>query len=146
MLFNLDNAESRRVVENCYRTSKVLINPLIDWDDDFVWWYIKHEEININPLYQCGNTRIGCIGCPMAGKKRWKEFERYQKYRDAYIRAFGKMLKERERRGLENKMGWDSALKVFKWWMQDDAIDGQLRMDEFGNIYEEFGNDDRRFL
>lgn len=23
----------------------MLINPLIDWDDEFLWWYIKHEGI-----------------------------------------------------------------------------------------------------
>ena len=48
------------------------------------------------------------------------------------------MLVERERRGLENKMQWRNAQKVFKWWMEDDNCDGQLRMDEWGNIYEEY--------
>lgn len=146
VLFNLDNADSRQIVEHCYRTSKVLINPLIDWEDDFVWWYIEHEGIQINPLYKCGSRRVGCVGCPMAGQKRWEEFEKYPKYKEAYIRAFGKMLEERERRGLENKMGWTSALKVFKWWMEDKQIDGQLRMDEYGNIYEAYSDDDTRFI
>lgn len=66
---------------------------------------IEHERIQINPLYKCGSRRVGCVGCPMAGQKRWEEFEKYPKYKEAYIRAFGKMLEERERRGLENKMG-----------------------------------------
>ena len=145
VLFNLDNAESRQVVEHCYRTSKVLINPLIDWEDDFLWWYIKHENIDINPIYCCGQMRVGCIGCPMAGDKRWEEFEKYPKYKQAYIRAFEKMLKEREKRGLENKAKWSTGLKVFKWWMQDDNIDGQMRMDEYGNVFEEYGENDFRF-
>ena len=145
MLFNLDNAESRQIVEHCYRTSKVLINPLIDWEDDFLWWYIKHENIDINPIYRCGQMRIGCIGCPMTGDKRWEEFEKYPKYKQAYIRAFEKMLKEREKRGLENKSKWTTGIKVFKWWMQDNNVDGQMRMDEYGNIFEEYGENDFRF-
>lgn len=145
ILFNLDNADSRRIVEHCYRTSKVLINPLIDWDDEFLWWYIKKENICINPLYGCGQTRVGCIGCPMAGDRRWAEFEKYPKYRAAYIKAFEKMLIEREKRGLENKMKWTSGEKVFKWWIQDTNCDGQMRMDEYGNIFEEYGEEDVRF-
>ncbi len=136
--YNLDNADNRQIVESCYRTTKTLINPLIEWDDEFVWWYIRNENIPINPLYSCGWNRIGCIGCPMAGKQRWKEFEQYPKYKDAYIRAFQKMLEERERRKMKTFSYWGSAQKVFKWWMEDDSIDGQLRMDEYGNIYEEY--------
>lgn len=138
IVYNLDNDENRRIVESCYRTHKTLINPLLDWDDEFLWWYIRTENILLNPLYGCGQCRVGCIGCPMAGEKRWLEFERYPKYKEAYIRAFEKMLIERERRGLENKAGWRTGLKVFKWWMEDENMDGQLVFDMNGEIYEEY--------
>ena len=138
IVYNLDNDENRRIVESCYRTHKTLINPLLDWDDEFLWWYIRTEKILLNPLYGCGQCRVGCIGCPMAGDKRWIEFERYPKYKEAYIRAFEKMLIERERRGLENKAGWKTGLKVFKWWMEDENMDGQLAFDMNGEIYEEY--------
>ena len=39
------------------------------------------------------DKRLGCIGCPMAGeKKRLADFERYPKYKAAYIMAFEKMI------------------------------------------------------
>lgn len=133
-MLNLDNSESRRLVENCYRTNKVLINPLIDWNDDFLWWYIKSQEIEINPLYACGWNRVGCIGCPMAGKHRWAEFARYPKYKQIYIRTFDRMLIERERRGLENKMRWKDGKSVFNWWMEDKNIPGQLEIKDW--LYE----------
>lgn len=138
IVLNLDNAETRQIVENCYRTHKTLVNPIVDWDDDYLWWYIKTENIQLNPIYGCGQCRVGCIGCPMAGDNRWKEFAKYTKYKEAYIRAFGKMLIEREKRGLQTMPQWKNAQKVFKWWMEDDNCDGQLRMDEWGNIYEEY--------
>lgn len=129
VLLNLDNAETREVVETCFRTNKTLINPLIDWSDDFVWWYIRHENIKLNPLYECGHCRVGCIGCPMAGKKRYEEFAQYPKYKELYIKAFARMLVERERRGLKTMPQWKNAQCVFDWWMEDENIDGQYSMD-----------------
>lgn len=128
IVYNIDNDENRRIFELCYRTHKTLINPLLNWDDEFLWWYIKTNNIPLNPLYGCGQCRVGCIGCPMAGERRWKEFERYPKYKEAYIRAFDKMLIERERRGLKNRDLWKTGIKVFKWWMEDKNIDGQLHL------------------
>ncbi|MGO5053562.1 phosphoadenosine phosphosulfate reductase domain-containing protein [Lachnospiraceae bacterium LCP25S3_G4] len=133
VVLNYDNSESHRMVENCYRTSKTLVNPMLEWDDEFLWWYIRHEEIVINPLYKggcpggCG--RIGCIGCPMSGKGREEEFAKYPKYKEAYIRAFDRMLKYREQCGNKNIMGWKNGQGVFDWWMEDKNIDGQYSMD-----------------
>lgn len=140
IIYNLDNSDARQMVETCYRTTKTLINPILDWTDDFVWYYIRKENLNINPLYDCKHCtgRVGCIGCPMAGKGRIQELERYPKYKEAYIRAFEMMLKERERRGLTDKMGWSSGLKVYKWWIEDSTCDGQLGFDIDGNIHETY--------
>ena len=63
---NYDNSEVHRMVESCYRTSKTLVNPILEWDDEYLWWYIQKEQIEINPLYREGFQRIGCIGCPMS--------------------------------------------------------------------------------
>lgn len=105
----------------------------MEWDDEFLWWYIRHEEIIINPLYQSGcpggYSRIGCIGCPMGGKNRWKEFAQYPKYKDLYILAFDRMLKYREQCGNKDIIGWKNAQGVFDWWMEDKNIDGQYSMD-----------------
>lgn len=121
------------MVESCYRTSKTLVNPILDWDDDFLWWYIRHEGIEINPLYNNGQsggcTRIGCIGCPMAGKERYREFARYPKYKQAYIRAFEKMLEYRKQCGNKDIMDWKNGQGVFDWWMEDKNIDGQYSME-----------------
>lgn len=33
-MLNDDNAESRRFVERCYRTTSTMVNPIVDWTDD----------------------------------------------------------------------------------------------------------------
>ena len=95
LIMNDDNDESRRIVENCYRTRKVMVNPIVDWTDEEVWEYIHQKNLPYCELYDQGYTRIGCIGCPLAGAEKMKrDFERYPKYRDNYIRAFERMIKQ----------------------------------------------------
>jgi 3'-phosphoadenosine 5'-phosphosulfate sulfotransferase (PAPS reductase)/FAD synthetase len=71
-----------------------MVNPIVDWTDEEVWEYIHARNLPYCELYDQGYTRIGCIGCPLAGaEKMRKDFERYPKYRDNYIRAFDRMIK-----------------------------------------------------
>ena len=136
MLHNYDNHNDVEVIYTCMRTNKVMLNPLINWDDDYLWWYIRKNDIELNPLYSKGSCRVGCIGCPMAGQHRWKEFADYPIYKDNYIKAFDRMIEERKRRGL--KTLWETGLKCFKWWMEDENIDGQYSFDMDGNVTEDY--------
>ena len=135
---NYDNSEVHRMVESCYRTSKTLVNPILEWDDEYLWWYIRKKQIELNPLYGEGFYRIGCIGCPMAGKNRWREFARYPQYKDAYIRAFAKMLAYREACGNKDVIGWKTPEGVFDWWMEDQSMEGQVSMVIEGNVITGF--------
>jgi phosphoadenosine phosphosulfate reductase len=116
LVLNADNTEDRRLFEGCQTKGKRILNPIIDWSDDEVWQFLNHYGCESNPLYKCGFKRVGCIGCPMAGKQaRIKEFERYPKYYDAYLRAFGRMLDERIARGKPTE--WKTADEVMHWWL-----------------------------
>ena len=119
-----DNDESRMMMETCQLKGKRIVNPIIDWKDADVWGYAKEEEICMNPLYECGWKRVGCIGCPMAGKHRNTEFSRYPKIKAAYIRAFDRMLAERQKRGLP--CDWQTGDDVMHWWMEDGVLPGQM--------------------
>ena len=112
--------------------AKRVVNPIIDWTDDDVWGFIQDAKIPLNPLYGEGFCRVGCVGCPMAGKKREKEFACWPKYKDMYISAFDRMLAERKRRGKMQgswRMG-TTGLDVFNWWMEYDILPGQMNVDE----------------
>ena len=94
IIMNDDNDESRRFVEQCYRTRKTIINPIVDWDDDDVWEFLN-EVVKVPhcSLYDEGFKRLGCIGCPLVGAKSMlKEFERWPKYKEAYLRAIERMI------------------------------------------------------
>lgn len=129
-----DNDEGRRLFEDCQMKGKRVVNPLIDWKTADVLDYITAEHIPMNPLYGCGFRRVGCIGCPMAGMEgRRMEFDRYPKIKAAYIRAFARMVQERERRGMMDGKTWGrDGVDVFHWWMEDGVLPGQTYFDGFG--------------
>ena len=120
IVLNDDNAETRRFVEHCYRTTSTMVNPIVDWTDRDVWEFLGHYGCASNPLYQCGNSRVGCIGCPMQGSGGMKaDFARYPKYRNNYVRAFNRMLRARTEAGRENGT-WKTGEDVMAWWVGDD--------------------------
>ena len=127
-----DNDESRREFEACPIRGKTTINPIIDWSDNDIWNFARSEHLQMNPLYDCGFTRVGCIGCPMASKSRYAEFRRYPKFADNYRRAFGHMLEVRKAAGKTAQ--WKTADDVFRWWMEDKNVVGQLSFAELGGF------------
>ena len=128
MLMN-DNDARRRMTELCIMKHKMVVNPIIDWTDSDIWNYLLSEHIQYNQLYDLGYERVGCIGCPMAGKKRWREFADFPQYKKMYIHAFERMLQERKRRVKKSK--WKTGEEVFLWWMGDDNIPGQMSIDDY---------------
>lgn len=127
-----DNDEKRQLFETCNLKSKMTVNPIVDWSDDDVWDYIHSENLPINPLYCEGHKRVGCIGCPVAGGGRQHEFMRWPKYEELYVAAFERMLEARRAKG--KPCDWQTGRDVFRWWMEDKNVAGQLSMfDEEGD-------------
>ena len=123
MLSN-DNDSKRRITELCMQKAKMTVNPIVDWKEEDIWNYIDQEHICTNELYQCGYKRVGCIGCPMAGRKgRLKEFYDFPTFKLNYIRAFDRMLEVRKAKNLPTQ--WESGEEVFLWWIEDKNVAGQ---------------------
>ena len=137
VILNNDNDDRRRLFETCTLKAKRICNHIVDWKDSDVWDYIEAEKIEINPLYECGYSRVGCIGCPMAGTAgRQKEFFRYPQYEKMYIRAFDNMIKERLRRNLPTD--WQTGLDCFHWWMEDGVLPRQMEFSDLADYEEEY--------
>lgn len=83
------------MVRYCMQSKGFILNPIIDWTTEEVWEFIHRYNIPYCKLYDEGFERLGCIGCPMASPKmRLKEFERYPKIKEAYIKAFDRMIRK----------------------------------------------------
>ena len=125
IVFNDENDESRRVVEQCYRTKKTLFNPIISWTDDDVWEFHKKYCVSYCKKYDEGYERLGCIGCPLSSNAE-KELNENPKYKQAYIRAFDRMLLEREKLGKKTK--WKTGEEVMDWWLHGGRESGELTL------------------
>lgn len=133
IILNNDNDDQRMLFENCRLKAKRVVNPIVDWTDTDVWQFMLDSKTPVNPLYSEGWCRVGCVGCPMAGRKgREAEFARWRRYKHLYIIAFDKMLEERKRRSKldsEWRMG-NTGTDVFNWWMEYDTLPGQIDLFE----------------
>ena len=130
-IFSSDNNEAKKLIEGCYRKTPTAINPIVDWTDEDVWEFLHHYGCEGNPLYQCGFKRVGCIGCPMTGRKeRQREFSIYPKYRQNYVTAFDRMLKARTEAGLSNDINWRDGESVMRKWLEEDP--NQITFEDLG--------------
>lgn len=64
----------------------------------------------------------------LVGGGRQREFVRWPAYEKMYISAFERMLDVRKAKSLP--CDWQTGMDVFRWWMEDDNISGQLSMDD----------------
>ena len=128
--------DSGDFLQHCYRDRTVTVNPIVDWTERDVWDFLHHYGCESNPLYQCGEDRIGCVGCPLSGNRQQeRDFAKYPKIRDNYVRAFDRMLRARAEAGLVNKINWKDGEDVMRWWIGDETISGQLSFFDEDEVY-----------
>lgn len=120
--FHFDKAEEVKQTSACYTNKYFIVNPIAYWTEAEVWDYIHENGIEYNPLYDKGYSRVGCIGCPMAGKRRQEEFVKYPKYKVLYK----KLADEIEKTMTNDKWKINSKGKFssyFEWWLEDNEVE-----------------------
>jgi len=108
-----------------------VLNPILYWTDEDVWRYIHNNSVPYCCLYDEGFKRLGCVGCPMAGDGRRKEFERWPKYEKLWRKAINKFWDKWH--GVPTNRGgarwfdkerpsgvtFQSGDDLWKWWMEE---------------------------
>jgi phosphoadenosine phosphosulfate reductase len=70
-------------------------NPILDWTSAQVWAYIYANSLPINESYKKGQSRVGCIACPMrTGKAAFMEHSNYKDEMTPFISC---IIKSNER-------------------------------------------------
>lgn len=120
IIFPFDNSENRRTFEYCYAHAEKRLNPLAYWPDSYIWDYSRETGLEQCGLYQEGFSRLGCIGCPMAGESgRRMEFARWPGFERLWLLYFDKLVALRNELGLANL--YATGREWFEWWMSDTA-------------------------
>lgn len=102
-----------RMVTPCQKTHKTLVYPLLDWTAQNVWCFLQAQGKAHCELYDYPYKfkRIGCIGCPMRGKKLWRDFRFFPNHRRAYLNTIDRLRAQ----GLFHDFASSEA--VFTWWV-----------------------------
>ena len=114
-------------------------NPILEWTSAEVWLYIYANGLVINEAYKKGNSRAGCLFCPMGGGKgdlfQWlcypKEVNKYiDIIRSTNARDFGNptSLKTYITNGGWNARKNGRDLKISTPHYQNEIKDGKLQI------------------
>ena len=105
-----------------------MICPIYEWASDELWAFIREQKIPYCSLYDEGFKRLGCIGCPMAGKRgKLREFKRWPQYEKKWKRAFRQLWDRRVSRSPLQRDGrewfgtahFDNWQEMWDWWLYD---------------------------
>lgn len=109
-------------------------NPILEWTSAEIWLYIYMNDVLINETYKKGNSRAGCLFCPMGGG-RGDFFQRaaYTSEVDAYI----SLIKEMNARNAGDQKGLDSYVSNGGWNARKNGRDLTIASDR---CYEEITN------
>ena len=109
-------------------------NPILEWTSAEIWLYIYMNDVPINETYKKGNSRAGCLFCPMGGG-RGDFFQRsaYTEEVDSYI----SLIKEMNARNAGDQKGLNSYVSNGGWNARKNGRDLTIASDR---CYEEITN------
>lgn len=87
-------------------------NSILEWTSAEIWLYLYIHNLSINEAYKKGNSRAGCLFCPMGGNRGdYVQYKCYTKEIDKYI----SMIKEMNARNKGNEKALDSYIYAGGW-------------------------------
>lgn len=132
-------ARSEYTYENYGKKQKgqYSFNAILEWTSAEVWLYIYEKGIYINEAYKKGNSRAGCLFCPMGGNKG--DFVQYHSYPNE-VDPYVKLIKSMDARdqgddkalsSYVSKGGWNARkngrdLTINRQKYKDEIRDGKL--------------------
>jgi phosphoadenosine phosphosulfate reductase len=87
-------------------------NPILEWNSAEVYLYIYMNDLYMNQAYKKGNSRAGCLVCPMSGDK--SDYMRRKCYPDA-VDTFINLVSKVSARGLETKRDNERYITIGGW-------------------------------
>lgn len=87
-------------------------NPILDWTSAEIWLYIYQNDLYINEAYKKGNSRAGCLFCPMSGgQSDYFRRESYTTEIDKYVDYIRKSYNNTDCNAFESYLlngGWNA--------------------------------------
>ena len=99
-----------------------IVSPIFDWSTADVWRYIHENNVPYCGLYDEGFARLGCVGCPMAHRRRseiarWPHIGRqWRAAMEVWWRTNGSLAGGRLART------FDSFDGLWEWYWSNEAL------------------------
>lgn len=87
-------------------------NPILEWTSAEVWLYIFKNKIYVNEAYKKGNSRAGCLFCPMGGGKG--DFLQYASYCQE-VGKYIEMINSMNARNADDRQALDTYVSNGGW-------------------------------
>lgn len=111
-------------------------NSILEWTSAEVWLYIFSHNLPVNEAYKKGNSRAGCLFCPMGGGKGdYLQFHSYPDEVGQYVEMIksmnGRYKTEEELQSYVANGGWNARkngrdLEIEKHRYEDKTQDGKV--------------------
>lgn len=107
------------------RSKSTVVIPIREWASDELWVYLRGEGVAYCSLYDEGFHRLGCIGCPMAGRHRRREFDRWPRYEEKWRRVFRRVWERRTGTIQRDGRPWFGDrffadwTEMWAWWLSN---------------------------
>lgn len=95
-------------------TQKEIVRPLLDWKWNDVWNFLNDRGLPHCELYDPPYKfkRIGCVGCPLQGKKMWRDFRFFPNVKNAYLHTIAMLMEEGK------FSDFNDPEAVLRWWIR----------------------------
>lgn len=118
-----------KIEENEHRCikgkDKLMIYPLLLWNEDEVWQFIEERHLPKNPCYNMFG-RVGCMLCPFSKRKEIDYFEKkYPRFKDNFIASLQKYL---DHRSWVDKNRFTTAEEYYEWWKSKMSMKDYIAM------------------
>lgn len=114
------------IIKNAKANNNVVSLPIYKLTNTDIWDYVNENNLTVNPLYNKGYLRVGCVGCPMAGKHRNKELADFPQYRENLLKLCDRIVEANKQRGGFRK--FETGKDFFDWWLEIDP--NQITFDD----------------
>jgi phosphoadenosine phosphosulfate reductase len=113
------NRSKRKVFDdtNSCKLNKIILCPILEWNKNDVWNFIRSEIGYYCNLYDKGYSRIGCICCPMQNyNSKIYDLKLNPKFKYAFIKSIQISINN------GHYKNFDSANDVFNWWLSGSSV------------------------
>lgn len=123
--------------------------PILNWTKEDVAEFLEERRVKCHPLYYDENgafhteRRLGCLGCPLAGKKeRIRSFKKYPNLVKLYVRGGQKFLDSHP-----NSKITSYYKDAYEWFTGNLFCDNLFEFqNKFGKNLFDYGIDCKQFL